>query len=348
VTDQYLSIPDLNRRKLLQFGMAMGATTAANALVSVQALAAGKAEVNLQLGWLANIGILGEVVAKRKGYFGEEGIELRITPGGPTVNGLASVASGTAQAGKAGSSSFVMFARSAGIPIKAFAVGYQKNPFTVFSLAGNPIRTPKDLIGKTIATQPTAVFLIKALLAKHRIAEKDVRVIKMGSDMSPLMTGQVDAVTGWQSNINALKIIGNDRVDLMLWDAAIQLYAHVYIANEEMLANHRDVLTRFLSGAARGWDFARQNPEAAVDHLVSEYSFLDRASNLAAVKLVLGYAFTDVTARDGWGAMSRANWQAQIDAYASLNLFKGKIPTVSDLMTEDILAATETLRKKIG
>ena len=46
-----------------------------------------------------------------------------------------------------------MLARSAGIPVKAFAAGYQKHPFTYFSLADNPIRTPEDMIGKTIATQ---------------------------------------------------------------------------------------------------------------------------------------------------------------------------------------------------
>ena len=337
-----------SRRKFLRYGAALGGTAAMSSLIGVQALAAGKAKVNMQLGWLASNGILGEVVAKRMGYYEELGIELNVTPGGPGVDGVASVAAGRAQVGHLSSSPSLMLARSAGIPIKAFAAGYQKHPFTYFSLNKNPIRTPKDMIGKTIATQPTAVILLKALLAKNGIAENQVEIVKMGSDMSQLMTGRVAAVTGWMTNTNALKILGKERVDMMLWDAGIQLYANVYYATDDMLSKHADVLTRFLTGSARGWGFARKNPEAAVDHLVAEYKNLNKASELAAVGGVLGFSFDQVTAKDGWAAMNKANWQAQIDVYAQLKQFKGTTPTVDDVMTTSILAATEKLRKQIG
>ena len=338
----------LGRRRILRYGGALGAAVAASSFVTVRPLASGAAEVNMQLGWLASNGILGEVAAKRLGYYAEEGIELTVTPGGPGVDGVASVAAGRAQSGQLSSSPSLMLARSAGIPVKAFAAGYQKHPFTYFSLAANPIRTPKDMVGKTIATQPTAVILLKALLAANGIAEDQVEVVKMGSDMNQLMTGQAHAVTGWMTNTNALKILGDDRVDMMLWDAGIRLYANVYYTTDEMLAEHGDVLVRYLTGSARGWGYARENPEAAVDHLVSEYRNLDRASELEAVGPVLGFSFDGTTARDGWAAMNRKNWQAQIDAYADLGQFKGAVPGVADVMTTDVLAATEPLRKRIG
>ena len=104
---------------------------------------------------------------------------------GPGVDGVASVAAGRAQSGQLSSSPSLMLARSAGIPVKAFAAGYQKHPFTYFSLEGNPIREPRDMIGKTIATQPTAVILLKALLAKNGIAEDQVEVVKMGRRHEP-------------------------------------------------------------------------------------------------------------------------------------------------------------------
>ena len=339
--------PPLSRRRLLQYGGALGAA-AASSFITVRPLAADAAEVNMQLGWLASNGILGEVCAKRLGYYAEEGVELTVTPGGPGVDGVASVAAGRAGVGQLSSSPSLMLARSAGIPVKAFAAGYQKHPFTYFSLAGDPIRTPKDMVGKTIATQPTAVILLKALLALNGIAEDQVEVVKMGSDMNQLMTGQAQAVTGWMTNTNALKILGGDRVDMMLWDAGIRLYANVYYTTDRMLAEHGDVLVRYLTGSARGWGYARENPEAAVDHLVSEYRNLDRASELEAVGPVLGFAFDDTTARDGWAAMNPDNWRKQIDVYADLDQFQGDVPTVADVMTTDVLAATEALRKRIG
>ena len=348
MTEHVQSNPFPSRRRFLKHGAALGGAAAMSSFIGVEALGADKAKVNMQLGWLASNGILGEVVAKRMGFYEEEGVELEVTPGGPGVDGVASVAAGRAQSGQLSSSPSLMLARSAGIPVKAFAAGYQKHPFTYFSLEGNPIREPRDMIGKTIATQPTAVILLKALLAKNGIAEDQVEVVKMGSDMNQLMTGQAAAVTGWLTNTNALKILGEDRVDMMLWDAGIQLYANVYYTTDDMLANHKDVLVRFLTGSARGWGHARENPDAAVDHLVAEYRNLSRASELEAVGAVLGFSFNDVTAKDGWAAMDPANWQAQIDTYAELKQFKGSTPGVNDVMTTDVLAATESLRKRIG
>ena len=82
--------------------------------------------------------------------------------------------------------------------------------------------------------------------------------------------------------------------------------------------------------------------------MVAEYRNLSRASELEAVGAVLGFSFNDVTAKDGWAAMDPANWQAQIDTYAGLDQFKGPTPALADVMTTDILAATESLRKRIG
>ena len=348
MADRNHSPSSFGRRRLLQYGATLGGAATVSSFITVEALAAGKAKVNMQLGWLASTGIVGDVVAKRMGFYAEEDIELEVTPGGPGVDGVASVAAGRAQSGQLSSSPSLMLARSAGIPVKAFAAGFQKHPFTYFSLESNPIRTPQDMVGNTIATQPTAVILLRALLAKNGIAEDQVEVVKMGSDMNQLMTGQAAAVTGWLTNINALEVLGDGRVDMMLWGTGIQLYANVYYTTDDMLANHSDVLARFLTGSARGWGEVRNNPEASVDHLVAEYPNLDRESEQEAVRLVLGFSFDDTTATAGWAAMNPANWQAQIDTYAELGEFKGETPTVNDVMTTDILAATESLRKQIG
>jgi len=344
--DQGLKSPD--RRDLLRCGAALGALAAAPSLITVTAAAADSATVNMQLGWLASNGILGEVVAKNQGFYEEEGIVLDVTPGGPGVDGVASVAAGRSSVGQLSSSPSLMLARSAGIPVKAFAAGYQQHPFTYFSLTGDPIREPKDMVGKTIATQPTAVILLRALLAKNDIDEGDVEIVNMGSDMNQLMTGQAAAVTGWLTNTNALKVLGEDRVDMMLWDTGIQLYANVYYTTDDQLAEHSDVLASYLRGSARGWGYAKANPEEAVDMLVSAYPNLDKASELEAVGPVLGFGFNDVTAADGWGAMNADNWQAQIDTYAALEQFEGDTPTVDDVMTTAILDATADIRKEIG
>jgi NitT/TauT family transport system substrate-binding protein len=338
-----------DRRQFLLGAAAIGGIAATQSLISVtRASAQSPEKVNMQLGWLASNGILGEVVAQKKGFYAEEGVELEITPGGPNVDGVGGVAAGRNTLGQTSSSPSVMLARSAGIPIKAFAAGYQKHPFTYFSLEKSAIREPKDMIGKTIATQPTAYILLRALLAKNDIAEDQVTIVNMGSDMNQLITGQADAVTGWLTNTNALKILGEDRVDLMLWDTGIQLYANVYFATDKTLSETPGTLEKFVRGSARGWGYAKENPEEAVGMLVDTYPNLDKASELEAVGPVLGFSFNDTTKENGWAAMNRENWEAQLNAYAALDQFKGTVPTVDDVMTLAILDATADIRKEVG
>ena len=46
--------------------------------------------------------------------------------------------------------------------------------------------------------------------------------------------------------------------------------------------------------------------------------------------------------------MNRENWQVQIETYASLDQFQGEVPSVDDVMTQDILSATESIRREVG
>ena len=247
----------LTRRRLLgQSAAALAGMAAGAGVVSVPRAASGApADVTFQLGWIISNGQIGEIAARSLGYFEAEQINLKIAPGGPNVDGVNIVASGSAQAGNLSSSPSLMLARAGGIPIKCFAVGYQEHPFTYFSLPAKPIRTPQDMIGKKIGTQGTARILLRALLAKHKINESDVKVLIMGSDMMPLLTGQVDAVTGWLTNASALQPLGPERIDLRLWDAGIQLYANLYYATDETIQKHGDVLARFTRAAAKGWQY---------------------------------------------------------------------------------------------
>src|SRR5262249_61135275 len=202
-----------------------------------------------------------------------------------------------------------------------------------FSLPKKPIRTPQDMIGKKIGTQGTARILLRALLAQHKIKESDVQVVVIGSEYAPLMTGQVDAVTGWLTNTTALKAIGPDRVDMRLWDTGIQLYANLYYATDETIQKHGDVLAAFIRAAAKGWLYTYQNPEKAVDLLVKAYPNLNREAELEVVKPVLAFSFTKTRAAKGWGAMGASVWEQQLGTYDEIGLYMVAAHKVSAALT---------------
>jgi ABC-type nitrate/sulfonate/bicarbonate transport system substrate-binding protein len=118
------------------------------------------------------------------------------------------------------------------------------------------VKKPADMVGKKVGIQATGMVLLRALLAQNKIAEKDVNVIPIGGDMTPLMSGQVDVVTGWLTNTTALKVLGKERVDLSLWDSGVRLYALPYYATTKTLQSQPKVLEAFLRATARGWSYA--------------------------------------------------------------------------------------------
>lgn len=336
----------VQRRALLKMSLAAGGM-AAGGFLTMEAGAAGKTAVNMQLGWLASVNNAGEVVAKRLGYFEEEGIDFTIQPGGPNVDGVAVVASGRGSAlGQVSSSPSIMMAVSQGLPIKCFAVGAQRHPYAFFSLGKNPVRKPADLVGKKIGMQSTGMVLLRALLAKNGMSEKDINVVPIGGDMTPLLTGQVDVLTGWLTSTSALKVLGADRVDMSLWDAGVRLYALPYYANTQTLQAQPQVVAAFLRATARGWRYAAAHRDETVDLLVKEYPNLKRDDERIGLDAMLDYSFGGQAKTEGWGTMDPAVWQDQISLYAQLGQFTARTPKVEDVMTLDVLKATLAARTK--
>ncbi len=165
------------------------------------------------------------------------------------------------------------------------------------------MRTPADFPGKKVGIQATGVILLRALLAKNKIDPKDVQIVTIGSDMMPLLTGQVDVVTGWLTNTTALKVLGPDRVDLRLWDTGVHLYANPYYATTDTLSGKRDMLVRFLRAASRGWAYAHDNRDKAIELLMKEFPNLNAADERAAADVMLSYCFDASTKLAGYGTM---------------------------------------------
>ena len=338
-----------SRRALLKTGASLAGALAMPAIISKSVFAqSGTKTINMQLGWLGGGNQLGEVAAKQLGYFEEQGLELAIQPGGPSIDGVAIVASGRYEIGQVSSSPSLMLAASQGIPTRSFAVSAQQHPFAFFSLPANPIRTPQDMVGKKIGIQATAKILLSALLKKHNIPEADVEVVVIGADMVPLLSGQVHAVTGWMTNTTALSVLGPDVIAMKLWDQGVQLYANPYYTTADVLANNPDAVTGFLKAAGKGWEYAKANPEAAVDMLLKEFPNLVRADEIAAAQVMLAHIFTPATAAGGWGTMDPTNWEAQIVLYEQLGQFSAGAPALDSVISMAPLEATAADRPKLG
>jgi NitT/TauT family transport system substrate-binding protein len=172
--------------------------------------------------------------------------------------------------------------------------------------------------------------------------------VVVGSDVTPLTTGQVDVWTGWVSNVAALRPLGPNPVVMRLWDAGIQLYANPYYATDTTISQKKDVLEKFVATAAKGWAYAKDNLDEAVADLVKMQPTLKAEDMKAQAEVLLKFEFTKATAANGWGQMDKDVWSKQIDMWDKLGQFKSGKPKVDDVATTEILDATAGQRPKVG
>src|SRR5579884_3087956 len=291
------------------------------------------ARASMQIGWFLNSQMAGDVVGLAKGYFREAGIDLTIRPGGPAIDPIQVVAGGGTMFGNVSSVAVLVNARAQGLPVKAFCTAFQRHPFAFVFFTKSKIRTPKDFEGKTIGIQ------------KYNINKDRLKVLFVGGDTTPLVTGQVDVITGWLINAAQMEAVQQAGAIsyFRLWDLGIRLYAYTYFVTDQILRERRDVLVRFVSASARGWLYARDHPDEAIDHLLKMTTGLNRQSELRTWEEVVrgGYLTSVTTKQHGWGYMDPKVWQDLTDTMRAL----GQIPrpvSVDEIMTDDLVVTAKT------
>lgn len=335
-----------SRRQVLRGAAALAMGTAW--LSVTRGARAETASISVKYDWLMSNGQIGDVVAQTNGYFAEEGLEVEFLPGGPNSTTVPPVTAGQALLGQFSDRGQGMLARSAGAPIKMIAAGFRQSPFAYFSLPAKPIHSVEDMVGKRIGTQPTARFVLDALLAKAGIDPGELEIVTVGWDMGPLANDQVDAITAWVTNTKALSVLGADRLALMQWDAGLPSYANAYFTSDQELAENGEAIAKFIRAVAKGWAWMHDNPEASVDILVDAYPELDREVEKETVAKIVELSFDQTTREHGWGYFDPQIIADQIATYDGIGQFEKAAPTVEDFIDTTILEATEADRPKLG
>lgn len=337
-----------SRRRLLKLGVLSAMSGGAFAQVG-EANAQNKVAIQVQYDWLMGNGQIGDIVALKKGFLDEQGLAVTFSPGGPNAQTVPPVLAGQSQFGQFSTTSQALVAYGAGRPVKFFACGFQRSPYAYFSLPRSPIRTPQDMIGKTIAVNPNGRFTLQLILALNNIDPTKVRVVTQGVDMTPLIAGQVDAATGFVTNTKALSVLGPDRIVLTSEQAGFVAYANTYFTSGETYEKHKAILAKFVRAVAKGWGWAYANRKEAVEIMCAAYPNLDKEIELATVDILMDLSFTDATKANGWGWFDNSRIERQIQTFATVpDTFKTRVPDLAGVCTHDILSETSADRPRLG
>jgi putative hydroxymethylpyrimidine transport system substrate-binding protein len=228
-----------------------------------------RVKVTLMLDWFPNADHVPVYVARDKGFFGKEDLDVEILVPADPNDPPKLVAVGKVDFGISYQPS-VTIARSQELPIKAIGLLVEHPLSTITFLKESGIRTPADFRGKRVgySTAPMEVILFEAVAQSAGLSRDDYELINIGFNLTPsLLTKKVDAVVGayWNYEINELALEGKEAGYFPVEKYGVpDYYELVFIANDATLKKRREVAQRFVRAVEGAIRFTKRHPEDAL------------------------------------------------------------------------------------
>lgn len=316
---------------LLMAGCSSGAAGSVSSGAASASSAAGAEleTVDVVLDWYPNAVHAFIYEAIEKGYFAQEGLEVNVLFPSNTTDPLTMTAAGKADIGFYYQEDTIIARANEAVPVKVLGAVVQEPISVLCSVADKNIKTPADLVGKTIGYSGTrfAEVAVNQLLQSAGASLDDVTMIDVGFDlMSSMTTGNVDATYGCFINheIPAMEEEGFEMDYMKLTDYGVpNYYALMLVTGESQLEKNQDKYTRFLRACQKGFADMKNDPAEALDIMMnnqnSENFPLTESVEKKSFDVLLPMMETESAA---FLSQDAATWQENIDWLLSTGMIE--------------------------
>lgn len=258
-------------------------------------------------------------VALEKGYYKEEGLNVRIVPGQGSAHVMQQVESGASDIGFVDVPSLVL-ARASGATIKMVAINYQKAPYSIFSLdPGANVTKPKDMEGLTLGSSADSFVpkIHKAFMKSHGLDPDKLKVANVipSARVAALVTGQVPSVDFFVMSKPGISRAakGKEVRTLLLSDHGLKLYSNGIGATEKYIKANPEVMRKFVRASLKGWKYALAHPDEAADMQNKYAKALNKEITIEELAIVKNLVVTDDTKKHGLGWFSEDGMKASVE-----------------------------------
>jgi len=213
-------------------------------------------------------------LADDRGYFKAAGLDVTIDQGNGSGAPIPLVGNGTYDVGFGDINALIEFAakKPDDAPIAVYVI-YNRPPFTIAVKADGPIKTPKDLEGKTLGGSPGdgALKLFPAFCKTAKIDCTKINITNMQPNLREqmLMQGQIDGAFGYVNTIRfSAKLIGVDPDKQIRFinygDYGLDLYSNAIIVSKKLVKDNPAAVRGLVAAINHGIEDALKDPAAAV------------------------------------------------------------------------------------
>ena len=244
-----------------------------SALGSASVSANAADPLTLQLKWVTQAQFAGYFVAKDKGYYEEEGLDVTIKPGGPDIAPPQVIAGGGADVIIDWMPS-ALATREKGVALVNIAQPFKKSGLELTCRKETGITKPEDFKGKTLGVwffgneYPFLSWMAHLGIPTTGGAD-GVTVIKQGFNVDPLIQKQADCISTMTYNeywqVIDAGIPAEELVVFKYEDEGMATLEDGLYVLEDNLKDPAfvDKMARFVKASMKGWDYARANPDEA-------------------------------------------------------------------------------------
>jgi len=337
--------PDVNRREALQMLGSLGLGIAGLGWRNAEA-AAQLQKVSLRLDFLPSGEYCGYFTAKEKGFWARNGLDVEIKAGSGSLESCKLVALGREDFGIADAST-MMKSRIDGMPLKMIGTHLAQHPVSIFAKAEKGIRSPLDLVGKSVGMGATAAArsLFPAFMKANGVdpAKVEMKFMASGALLAAFLENKADALVSylvpWQALLEARGYEEGKNLVIMRWmDHGFRNLAGAgFIVSEETLAKRRDLVRRFIPPIYQGVRYALENQAEGVGYVHKYYPERDRPVDLKICGASLQLQLTEEARQQKLGWMSREKWEWTQNVWYDVGEIKKKLP-VEEYFTNEFLA----------
>ncbi len=228
--------------------------------------------MTLQLKWVTQAQFAGYFVAKEKGYYDAEGLNVTILPGGPDIAPEQVIAGGGADV-IVDWMPAALAAREKGLALVNIAQPFKHSGLMLTCLKESGVATPADFKGKTLGVwfygneYPFLSWM--ATLGLNTAEGGDVTVLKQGFNVDPLLQKQAACISTMTYNeygqVLDAGISADDLVTFKYEDQGVATLEDGLYVMEDKLADpaFEDKMVRFVRASMKGWKDAEANPDEA-------------------------------------------------------------------------------------